>query len=446
MTFTWWCIIGGAVFITMALSGSILKRLPLTTALVYLGVGFALSVSGSGILQLDLFANVALLEHLAEVAVLIALFSVGLKIRIPLNSNHWWIPVRLAFGSMLITVGLITLVGVLFLKLPIGAAVLLGGILAPTDPALASDVQVEDPTDRDRLRFGLTGEAGLNDSTAFPFVLLGLGLLGLHNLGDWGWQWLAIDVLWGILAGLLTGALLGSLIGRLVVFLRREYKEAVGLDEFLTLGLVALSYGAAVLIHAYGFLAVFAAGLALRQVEVKNAGDQPHEKLREIAKVGKDVEVATHPEHAPAYLAQAILGFNEQLERIAEVAVVILIGGILATTPLPLEVLWFAPLLFFIIRPVSVEIGLIKTSTRTVQRYLTDWFGIRGVSSLYYLMYAIEQGLEPGLARQMAGLTLWVVALSIIVHGISVTPLMKFYERQQRKVKIRVAKPSSSSR
>ncbi len=446
MTFTWWCIICGLIFILMALSGSILKRLPLTTALVYLGVGFVLSFSGSGLLQLDLFTNIVLLEHLAEVAVLIALFSVGLKIRIPINHKFWWVPMRLAFGSMLLTVGLITLVGVLFLQLPLGAAVLLGGILAPTDPALASDVQVEDPTDRDRLRFGLTGEAGLNDSSAFPFVLLGLGLLGLHDLGDWGWRWLAIDVIWGILMGLLTGALLGSLTGRFVVFLRREYKEAVGWDEFLTLGLVALSYGAASLIHAYGFLAVFAAGLALRQVEVKNAGDQPHEKLREIARVGKDLEVATNPEQAPAYMAQAVLGFNEQLERIGEVAVVILIGGILATTPFPLEVLWFAPLLFLIIRPVSVEIGLIQSSTLAVQRYLMDWFGIRGISSLYYLTYAIGHGLELELARQIAALTLWVVAFSIIAHGISVTPLMKFYEKKRRKVKIIAGKQKSSAR
>jgi NhaP-type Na+/H+ or K+/H+ antiporter len=111
---------------------------------------------------------------------------------------------------MALTVGLITLVGVYLLALPLGAAVLLGGILAPTDPVLASDVQVDEPDDRDRLRFSLTGEGGLNDGAAFPFVMLGLGLLGMHELGDGGWQWLWVDVLWALAGGLLIGALLGS--------------------------------------------------------------------------------------------------------------------------------------------------------------------------------------------------------------------------------------------
>ena len=71
-------------------------------------------------------------------------------------------------------------------------ALLLGAVLSPTDPVLASDVHMTDPTDRDRLRFALTGEAGLNDGTAFPFVMLGLGLLGLHEIGAAGWRWVAV--------------------------------------------------------------------------------------------------------------------------------------------------------------------------------------------------------------------------------------------------------------
>jgi NhaP-type Na+/H+ or K+/H+ antiporter len=118
---------------------------------------------------------------------LISLFSVGMKLGLPFSSHHWRLPLRLAFISMALTVGLITLVGFYLLALPLGAAVLLGGILAPTDPVLASDVQVDEPDDRDRLRFSLTGEGGLNDGAAFPFVLLGLGLLGMHELGDGGW-------------------------------------------------------------------------------------------------------------------------------------------------------------------------------------------------------------------------------------------------------------------
>ena len=144
---------------------------------------------------------------------------------------------------------------------------LLGAILAPTDPVLASDVQVANPGDHDRLRFGLTGEGGLNDGTAFPFVMLGLGWLGLHELGEGGWRWWTVDVLWAVAGGLGLGYLLGTLVGRLIIYLRVRHREALGSDEFISLGLIALTYGLALLSLTYGFLAVFAAGLALRRID-----------------------------------------------------------------------------------------------------------------------------------------------------------------------------------
>ncbi len=139
-------------------------------------------------MTLNPLAHAALLERVVEVAVLISLFSVGLKLGLPLSNRHWLLPLRLAFVSMTRTVALIAAVGVLGLGLPVGSAILLGAILAPTDPVPASAVQVESSGDRDRLRFSLTGEGGLNDGTAFPFVMLGLGLLGLHDLGTGGWR------------------------------------------------------------------------------------------------------------------------------------------------------------------------------------------------------------------------------------------------------------------
>ena len=171
---------------------------------------------------------------------------------------------RLALLSMVATVALVTAAGVWLLGLPLGVAVLLGGILAPTDPVLATDVQVDSPTDRDQLRFALTGEGGLNDGTAFPVVMLGLGLVGAHEIGAWGWRWLAVDVLWATGAGVAIGAVLGGLLGKLVLYLRRTHQVAVGYENFLALGLIGLAYGIAVMAQAYGFLAVFAAGLALR--------------------------------------------------------------------------------------------------------------------------------------------------------------------------------------
>ena len=138
------------------------------------------------LVDIDPVRNAIALERICEIAVLISLFTAGLKLKLPWKDNRWRVPARLASVSMMLTVGGLALAGVYLLGLPLGAAVLLGAILAPTDPVLASDVQVTDADDRDRLRFGLTGEGGLNDGTAFPFVMLGLGLLGLHDLGAGG--------------------------------------------------------------------------------------------------------------------------------------------------------------------------------------------------------------------------------------------------------------------
>jgi NhaP-type Na+/H+ or K+/H+ antiporter len=331
---------------------------------------------------------------------------------------------------MMLTVALVTLVGVIFLKLPLGAAVLLGAILAPTDPVLASDVQIEGPWDLERLRFSLTGEAGLNDGMAFPFVMLGLGLLGLHEIGAFGWRWLGIDVLWAILGGIAIGGLLGTLVGHLVLYLRREHKEAVGTDDFLALGLIALSYGGALYLHAYGFLAVFAAGAAIRRIERRHAEADPSAEIGGAPETGDPDEVASDPVKAPAHMAQAVLAFNIQLERIGEVGIVLLVGVMLSSDYLPFDAFWFIPLFLLVIRPVSVWLGLFRSATSIVQRNLIGWFGIRGVGSIYYLMYAINHGLPLELSQRLTAMTLTVVAVSVVVHGISVTPLMNRYSKR----------------
>jgi Kef-type K+ transport system membrane component KefB len=308
MIFTLWYVVVGLLLVGMALSGTLPRRLPLSTALIYLAAGVALGPVGLGLIRLDPLAGAGFLERFAEVAVIVSLFTAGLKLRLPLRDPLWRIAARLAFGSMSLTVGLIALVGTFLLGLPLGASVLLGAVLAPTDPVLASDVQVEAPTDRDPLRFALTGEAGLNDGTAFPFVMLGLGLLGMHEIGVFGWRWLVVDLLWAVAAGLGIGWGLGALVARLVLYLRRAHREAVGTDDFLALGLISLSYGLALLAHAYGFLAVFAAGLALRHLERRASGEEPPVDVKDAAVASE--ELATDPEKAPAYMAEAVLGFN----------------------------------------------------------------------------------------------------------------------------------------
>ena len=429
MNFDLLFLVVGVLLVVMALSAALLKRLPLTTSILYLGVGLLLGPFASGMLPLDPVERSWLLERLTEVAVIVSLFTAGLKLRLPFSDEEWRLPLRLALLSMTITVGLVAVAGVYGLGLPVGAAVLLGAVLAPTDPVLASDVQTEHPWDMDRLRFSLTGEAGLNDGTAFPFVMLGLGLLGLHEIGEFGWRWLAVDVLWAVAGGIGIGGLLGTVVARIVLYLRREHKEAVGTDDFLALGLIALSYGGALLIHAYGFLAVFAAGAALRRIERRHTEGAPAREEKRMLTEGESEEAASHREKAPAYMAQAVLGFNEQLERIGEVAVVVLVGSMLSAHYLTAEALWFVPVLLVVIRPVSVWLGLLGSTTSAAQRHLIGWFGIRGIGSIYYLAYAVNHGLPPELAHTLTALTLTVVAVSVAAHGITVTPLMSLYKK-----------------
>ena len=451
MAFALWLTLGGALLVIMALGGSMLSRMPVSTSMLYLLAGLAVGPLGLALAAPDPFDHAKLLEHLTEIIVLLSLFTAGLKMSVGLRDKRWFSPLRLALLSMLATVALITAAGVWLLGLPLGAAVLLGGILAPTDPVLATEVQLENSADRDQLRFALTGEGGLNDGTAFPVVMLGLGLLGVHEIGALGWRWLAVDVVWASGAGIAIGAALGTGLGRLVLYLRRHHQEAVGYENFLALGLIGLAYGCAVLAQAYGFLAVFAAGLALRHTAqavtdaaAASLGLPPKagaaaaavavvEKAHHSPKAAATEQVATDPLHAPAYMAHAVMSFNEQLDRIGEMVGVVILGMLLLAVPWVPAAWWFVPLVLLLVRPLSVAVGLAgsrRTSPR--QRRLIGWFGIRGIGSLYYLSYALNHGLPQEHARTLVALTVAVIVTSIVVHGISVTPLMARYRRRRR--------------
>ena len=429
MVITLWFVIVGVLLVVMAVSQTVLRRLPISSPLLYLLVGMVFGEAGFELLDLDPFDDAKLLERLTEIAVIVSLFTTGLKLRLPLRHRLWRLPVMLASVSMMVTIGLIAITGYVWLGMSVGAAILLGAVLAPTDPVLASDIQVTRPGDQDRLRFALTGEAGLNDGMAFPFVMLGLGLLGYHHLGD-GWsRWWLVDVAWAIPGGLAIGGGLGAAIGWLVLYLRRTYPDSRVGEDFLALGLIALTYGVALLAHTYAFLAVFAAGLAMRKLEERAVGHErmPDEVLEPHAPEELDERVATDPELAPAHMTRSLLQFNEQLERIGEVAVMVLVGAMISTRYVPMETIWFVPLLFLVIRPVAVAVGMIGSDTTRLQRGFISWFGVRGIGSIYYLMYAVVHGLDESVAEGMIGLTLTVVIVSVVMHGVTVTPMMAWY-------------------
>lgn len=435
-----WSLIVGSLLVFMALMSTVLRRLPLTTSLLYLLVGAVLGPKVFGMIDIDPAAHSHPLERFTELVVVISLFTAGLKMRMPFHDRRWLPPIRLATLTMLASIGIVAFLGVWLLRMPLGLAVLLGAILAPTDPVLASDVQIERAADRDRLRFSLTGEAGLNDGTAFPFAMLGLGLLGHHEIGEWGLRWFAAEVVWASAAGLVLGWALGQIVGRVTLHLRAHHEHATGYEDFLALGLVALSYGMATLFHAYAFLAVFAAGLSLRHLEMRRTGAEkdPQTVIEEApGTLGEDL--ATDPDAAPAYMAHAMLGFSEQFERILELSVVLIVGALLGYADWSPTGLLFVLVLLGVSRPLAVYATFYGPDARREIRPYVAWFGIRGIGTLYYLFYAMNHGLADAQAKQVLGLTLSAVAASIMVHGLSVTPLMKRYGEVVRARKRRVA-------
>jgi NhaP-type Na+/H+ or K+/H+ antiporter len=433
MSFAEWSMVIGMLLVTMVLAGTLLGRLPLSSAMVYLALGWMLGPDGANVLRPDPVAQVALLERLAEVALLISLFAVGLRLGVPLRDRRWRLPLRLAFLSMAMMVAMISAIGVWWLQLPLGMAVLLGAILAPTDPVLASDVKSETGADPDRLGFSLAAEGGLNDGAAFPFVMLGLGLLGLHDLGPGLAGWWSIDLLWATLGGIAIGAALGAASGRLVVHLRIRHGEAVGLDEFLGLGLVAMAYGLAQVSLASGFLAVFAAGMALQRVR-----EHPRPHTRPLAAAADSSghaydKLATHSHHASLTMRDSVQGFNAQLERLAELTLVLAVGAMLAyAKPLP-ALWWFVPLTLLALRPLSVLVATTGERLNLSQQAMVGWFGIRGIGSVFYLLFVLRRGVAGPGAETLISLSLWTVAASIVAHGVTAQPLMRRYLARRRR-------------
>lgn len=432
MSFASWSLFVGVLLLSLVLIGTLMGRLPLSSAMLYLAIGWLLGPGVMDVLTPDPVRHVAVLQITTEVALLISLFAVGLQLGVPLRNRRWWLPVRLAFVSMVSMVALITWVGVWMLGLPVGAAVLLGAILAPTDPVLASGVHSERGARPDRLGFSLAGEGGLNDGTAFPFVMLGLGLLGLHDLGPGLVRWWGVDLLWATVGGIAIGGALGALTGQFVVYLRARHHEAVGLDVFIGLGLIALAYGLAQFVWTSGFLAVFASGLALQRVQERPRGGAPPLSAA-VSVAGHGYEtLATHPQHASATMRDSVQLFNGQLEKLAELALVLLVGAMLAyAKPLP-AAWWFVPLVLLVLRPLSTLPAIVGERLTPSQGAMMAWFGIRGIGSVYYLLFVLRHGIDARTADTLVSLTLWTVAASIVVHGLTAQPLMRRYVALRR--------------
>jgi sodium/hydrogen antiporter len=445
VTFLGWMALAGGLLLAMALSSAYLSRLPVSTALIYLGVGLVLGPAGADLVALDA-RRAPWLEHLTEVAVIVSLYIGGLRLRLPIGHPAWRAAFRLAVPVMLASIAGVAVATWWLLDVPPAIALLVGAMLAPTDPVLASAVNVSDAADEDRTRYGLSGEAGLNDGMAFPFVVLALEWMRHGEPGPWLGTWALHRLLWAVPVGLALGYAIGLAVGRIAIALRTHHRDPTATSDFLALSVIALSYVAAELVGAWGFLSVFAAGVGLRRAETQVVAATPHPDVGDVS--GAPAERATdHPpaEHLvkaktpgndlgqPAVAAGVIVAetvsFGDTAERLLEVMLVLVVGIGLATH-WDARAIPIALVLFAVIRPLATHVALIGTPTTRAERWLLGWFGIRGIGSLYYLGFALSAGLATH-AGVVSDLVFSVIALSIVVHGASAQPLIGLHDRRR---------------
>ena len=395
----------GLVFCAFALMAAIgalshQRERAFSASIIYLGLGLlaAVAVEVFGLGWIDPVDDAELLERLAELAVIIALFGTGLKLDRPFTRLAWAGVGRLLIVAMPLTIGAVALFGHEAMGLSLGAAVILGAVLAPTDPVLAGDIGVGPPGDdvEHEPNFSVTGEAGLNDGLAFPFLFAGLFMIepgGTSWIGDW----LLADVLYGIVVGTAIGAIVGFCLAALAVRLRDRRLLARRFDGWLAVPAVLLIYGLAETAGAYGFLAAFAGGLAFRRYE------------------------SSHEQHAHVHEGA------EVVEKLGELAVILTFGSMISVAGLGVPGLsgWLlVPVLLLVIRPLAVSASLIGSSIPARERLFVAWFGVRGIGSIYYAaIIAGSSELMLADARLIVWTTFACVGISILLHGITAVPL-----------------------
>ncbi|GIF74347.1 cation:proton antiporter domain-containing protein [Asanoa siamensis] len=385
----------------------VLERRPLSMPIAFLLLGVLVFALPTGLPAPDPLDHPELATHLTEIGVIVALMGAGLKIDRPLGWRRWSSTWRLLAIAMPVTIAAVALLGWWWAGLVPAAALLLGAALAPTDPVLAADVQVGEPTDEedseDEVRFALTSEAGLNDGLAFPFVYAAI-LIAQHGAAPGGWlaEWFTVDVLYKGVVGVVGGVLIGRLLGKLFFRARSEkLRLAKHSEGFLALAATFLAYGVVEVAGGYGFLAVFVAARAIRAAE------------------------RSHDYH------QVLHDFAEQVERLLTVLLLLLFGGAVVSgllAPLTWPAALVALALVFVIRPLAGWLSLRGAPGRPAEHWVIGIFGIRGIGSFFYLAYATAHADFPGEPVVWATVGLAVV-VSVVVHGIAATPVMAFLDR-----------------
>ena len=377
-----------------------LTRRPAHAAVVALAIGALLGPMGLRLLRPQLLEDGAPIETISEIALLTCLFCLGLRLKLPIDWRTWRIPLRLATLTTLATVGMAAAAAHLMFDMSLAQSLLLGAVIAPTDSVLAADVGAHPETEQDSPAFILSAESGINNGFAAALVMLILGWMGLSDAESAALGSASLLGAWSIAGGVAAGGLIGTGMARWIKLLDPE-RQADFLEEAMVFATAALAYGAAMAIRTDGFLAVFAAGVALSH------GGRLRRPLR----------------NRP--LMPRVLRISARIERCTWLVVLVLLGSLVASIDYKWWMLAFAAVLILLIRPLAVRLGLGGISMPDAQWRGVAWFTARGVASLYCLAFSINHGLSAPFARLLAGATLVVMVTSILVSAISGLPLSR---------------------
>ena len=414
--------LAGGAFLAAAWLPSALERRPLSLPIVLVGLG-ALVFLIPGLREADPREHVRLTERFTELGVIVALLGAGLKLDRPIGWRRWAVTWRLLGITMVLSIAAVAVLGWAMLGLAPAAAVLLGAVLAPTDPVLAADVQVGEPTvveddeqseelgeeldAEDDVRFALTSEAGLNDGLAFPFVYAAIAMAAAGAApSEWMAEWIATDVVFRIGVGVGMGALIGVVLG-VVTFQPPGRLRALAdnREGFVALAATFLAYGVTEALEGYGFLAVFVTAVTLRRAE---RGHSYHRVLH---------------------------SFANQIEQMLVVVLLVLLGGAVVSgvlSALTWQAVVLTAALLLLVRPATGMLGLIGSALSTRERWAVSFFGIRGIGSLYYLTYALGKEDFADTDVLWSTVSLAIIA-SIALHGVTATPVMRWLDRTSRR-------------
>lgn len=400
----------GFATLVMAWLPSISKKIKISFPILLLLIGFLLFYIGTPLDWPDPLWTDRGLMFFSEAIVIISLMGAGLKIGSVFSYSAWKRPLLLVFITMPICIAAAYFLGIYFLALSVPSSLLLAAILAPTDPVLAAEVQLEEPTreeePEDKRRFTLTTEAGLNDGMAFPFTYLAVmvaqaGGWATLNFVDWVWDKLLLKVIIGVVLGLLIGRIIGFLLDRLHVITGIKT-----FDGFVALSLTFMTYGITEYLHGYGFLAVFFVGLMLRYYE----------------KISGDYKKKMHD-------------FIHEIERLLLTIWIILFGGSIINGILTLtnwKGFLFALCFVLIIRPLAGLIGLIGVKDDLKTKLTVSFLGIRGIGSVFYLAWAFIQYDSFENKYELYGITAYVILISIVIHGITAPSIIDYFKKSSK--------------